>query len=67
MISTICVECGTEYPSARQALGYHTCLECGDLEAIEEIIRKSTCVAPAYNKGPYVYISSSQDAKDAGK
>lgn len=32
-----------------------------------EIERKKKCVAPAFNKGGYIYISSKEDAKDAGK
>ena len=33
----------------------------------EEIIRKSKCLAPAYNKGAVQYIGSEDAAKDAGK
>ena len=28
-----CVECGEQYNPRRLALGYHTCLECGDRDA----------------------------------
>ena len=28
-----CIECGEEYNPKRQALGYNTCLECGDNNA----------------------------------
>ena len=28
-----CIECGEEYNPRRLALGYHTCLECGDRTA----------------------------------
>lgn len=62
-----CLNCGELYNYRRQQLGYKTCLECGDISAMREIIRKSTCVAPAFNKGGYMYIHSAQDAKDAGK
>lgn len=31
------------------------------------IERKANCLAPAYNKGAYQYISDEQSAKDAGK
>lgn len=32
-----------------------------------EIKRKKQCMAPAFNKGPYMYIGSAAQAKDAGK
>ena len=35
--------------------------------ARQEIERKKTCIAPAYNKGAYQYIASEYKAKDAGK
>ena len=40
-------------------------MDCGRHEALKEIVRRSSCVAPAFNKGAYVYIHSPQDAKDA--
>ena len=33
----------------------------------EEIVRKSKCLAPAYNKGAAQYIGSEEAARDAGK
>lgn len=33
----------------------------------QEIIRKSQCLAPAFNKGAVQYIGSSDAARDAGK
>lgn len=33
----------------------------------EEVIRKSKCLAPAYNKGAVQYIGDSEAARDAGK
>jgi hypothetical protein len=62
-----CVKCGEQYSYKRRELGYHTCLGCGGVEAMREAIRKTTCVAPAFNKGAYMYVHSPQDAKDAGK
>ena len=35
--------------------------------AADEIIRKSKCLAPAYNKGAVQYIGDSEAARDAGK
>ena len=63
----ICIECQEEYSDKRKKIGYDTCLECGDFEATKEIVRKSTCIAPAYNKGPYMFVTSSAMAKDVGK
>ena len=62
-----CIECGEEYNPRRLALGYHTCLECGDRDATKQTLRKSKCVAPAYNKGAYMYVSSRAMAKELGK
>lgn len=62
-----CKECGDLYSIERRALGYVTCLECGETDATREILRKARCVAPAFNKGGYMYIHSTQDAKDAGR
>jgi hypothetical protein len=62
-----CIECGEEYNYKRLQLGYKTCLDCGSISAIREIVRKSKCIAPAFNKGSYTYIHSAQDAKDVGR
>ena len=64
---TECQNCGEPYNYRRKQLGYNTCLDCGNMDAMREILRKATCVAPAFNKGGYTYIHSAQDAKDAGK
>jgi hypothetical protein len=63
----ICIECLEEYSDKRRKLGYKTCLECGDVDAAKEIIRKASCVAPAYNKGAYQYVTSVKMAKEVGK
>ena len=62
-----CIECGDTFNPRRFALGYYTCLECGDAEASRQILHKARCTAPAYNKGGYMYITSKSMAKDAGK
>ena len=61
------IECDEEYSDRRKALGYHTCLDCGQEAAEKEILRKARCTAPAYNKGGYMYISSVNMAKDVGR
>jgi len=62
-----CKICNKEYNYKRKQLGYNTCLDCGNLNAMRETLRKSKCIAPAFNKGPYMYIHSIKDAKEAGK
>ena len=66
-MSTECIKCDKTFNSKRKALGYFTCLDCGDKEASRQTFRKSRCVAPAYNKGAYMYITSSNMAKEVGK
>ena len=63
----ICVECYEEYSDKRKALGYNTCLDCGDVAAAKQALHKAKCIAPAYNKGAYMYISSNTMAKDLGR
>ena len=63
----ICIECDEEYSDRRKALGYSTCLDCGQEAAEKEILCKARCTAPAYNKGGYMYISSVNMAKDVGR
>lgn len=52
-MSASCTQCGDEYPSARSALGYRTCLPCGDQQA--HLVKFT--VMPAYSKGAYQLIS----------
>jgi len=63
----VCTKCDEEYSDRRQALGYNTCLECGDIAATREILFKASCTAPAYNKGGYMYVTSANMAKDLGR
>ncbi len=62
-----CFDCGEEFNPKRKALGYVHCLGCGAGYANKETIRKSKCVAPAFNKGAYQYVGSIEDAKSVGK
>ena len=62
-----CIECGEEFNPKRFDLGYRTCLECGDKHATKQILMKAKCTAPAYNKGAYMYITSSSMAGDVGR
>ena len=62
-----CFECGEEFNPKRKELGYEYCLDCGEGRAKIETIRKSKCVAPAFNKGAYQYVGSIEDAKFVGR
>lgn len=62
-----CIECDSEYPEKRKALGFSVCIVCGDKYATQEKIRKSKCVAPLFNKGAYQYVGSFEDAKNIGR
>jgi len=62
-----CRECGEEYNPKRAALGYATCLSCGDASARELARHRSRCSAPAFNKGAYQPVMSKDDAKWVGK
>ena len=62
-----CFDCGKSFNLQRKALGYNCCLDCGDASAKVEMIRKSKCVAPAFNKGAYQYIGTFADAKQIGR
>lgn len=54
-----CSTCGECYPPARLALGYRTCLDCGDADAR----RVRFTVMPAYSKGAYQLISREDVAR----
>lgn len=48
-----CTVCGDDFPMARHALGYNTCLPCGDKQARQ--VRH--CTVPL-NKSNYMHISN---------
>lgn len=49
-----CVHCGDAVAPQRWAIGRHTCLSCGELDAKQE--RKLWCVAPL-PKSNYILIT----------
>lgn len=53
-----CTTCGDDFPAARHALGYTTCLPCGDYQA-----RRVQYVTAPLNKSNYVLISNLNDLK----
>jgi hypothetical protein len=50
-----CIDCGDEFPVDRWALGYKTCLFCGEDRATAE--RASWCVIQEYTKGNYQLVT----------
>jgi len=62
-----CIKCSNKFNKKRAELGYKTCLGCGDIAATRETLRKCRSVAPAYNKGAYTYVYSTEQAKSLGK
>ena len=48
--------CGDPVPSGRVALGYRTCLVCGEEDA--RVARAGWCIVQEYGKGAYQYVTS---------
>ena len=55
-----CVSYGNEYNAARKAIGYRTCLSCGDKTAYRQTKEKASRCMPAFNKGGYQYVQDVQ-------
>jgi hypothetical protein len=55
-----CIACGTDYPTQRAALGYNTCLDCGDFAARTERLTWTIVCTP---KGHYTRITSKEELK----
>jgi hypothetical protein len=60
-----CRACGETYPAQRHALGYTTCLDCGDAEASAE--RAGWCIAPAAHKGHLTRVTDTGHLKKINK
>jgi hypothetical protein len=62
-----CIVCEIEEVDPRRvALGYNTCLICGEVEAQKEIDLKKERIAIAYDKGAYQYITDDTDLEELG-
>jgi hypothetical protein len=60
-----CIKCGIEeVEPGRKALGYTTCLTCGEAAAREEAEKRKSRIAIPYDKGAYQYITDETDLKD---
>lgn len=53
-----CISCGDTFPPKRQALGYNTCLECGDFAA-----RQVNWTSVPMNKSNYVLVTNREELK----
>jgi hypothetical protein len=60
-----CVTCGDVYPYARQALGYRTCLACGETAAATA--RAGWCIAPIAHKQGATLVTNKADLKGLNK
>lgn len=54
-------------PVLDKPIRYEDEMAAREAAAQEEIKRKSQCVAPAFNKGPYTYIATEEQAKWVGR
>ena len=63
MATTFCRFCGESYSVKRYELGYISCLDCGEQHAQKQKDFKAKCTAPAYNKGAYQYVASTDAVK----
>ena len=57
----LCVVCGGYVDHRRYALGYKTCLQCGEAAAKDESRRKASMVQIPYSKGAYQFIYNPAD------
>jgi len=55
-----CSLCGDDYPQARRALGYYSCLSCGDKEATETRLGWTIVPTP---KGHYTRVTNLEELK----
>jgi hypothetical protein len=53
-----CITCGDTYPAARHALGYQTCLDCGEEAAVA--MRTSWAIVPLPKQG-YTRVTNKED------
>lgn len=62
-----CPKCDMEeIPKARIALGYTTCMTCGEIDAKALSDKKRNRIAIAYPKGAYQYITDEYPLEDLG-
>lgn len=52
-----CQKCKEEYPDDRARLGFLTCSNCGDKEALTVQNDRKNQILPSHHKGGYTYVS----------
>jgi hypothetical protein len=60
-----CITCGADFPERRAALGYNTCLDCGDFAARE--VRMGWCIAPIAHKQGATLVTKKSDLRGLNK
>lgn len=60
-----CATCNAEYPAKREALGYKTCLSCGDKASMAA--RKNWTITLAGHKQGYTIITDKEHLKGVNK
>ena len=60
MSTCYCLTCGDTFPTARRALGYQTCLACGEEAAVA--MRTSWCIVPLPKQG-YTRVNKKDELK----
>lgn len=58
MTAYYCTRCGEEVSDARHALGYSTCLPCGEAYAR----KRKHCIVPMH-KSNYIVVTNREDLK----
>lgn len=64
-LNTTCITCGADFPDRRAALGYNTCLDCGDFAA--RAARASWCIAPIAHKQGATLVTNKADLRGLNK
>jgi hypothetical protein len=62
-----CIVCGDEVLPQRWKAGFRACFQCREKKAQEIKKAKAKQNAPAYNKGPYMVLTSRQMVLDIGR
>ena len=62
-----CTICDEPFNPKRAALGYTTCLDCGEQAARKIVDQRRSQLAPLYNKGAYQFITPGDSLRSLGK
>ena len=62
-----CIFCGNNYCMEWKAIGFRTCLSCGDKSALNQIEEKKSRVTCAYNRSGLMYVADIKTTLDYKK